>query len=488
MAAWDTLPIFYPNASQVDLASDLNSVREHVRLVDGWSYRNEPAFDSSTGVDTNTPGYYRSNDPLRIWWGAARFVAGCTTLTIEGRAAKSSAESLRVYVGGGDVSGSGTLLGTITLPASIGDFSQSFAISGYNDGNVVTVELVIAGGHTGTATYIINDVYLSPISKSGWVAAPSFASVADATDASKLNALCTACQWVYERMRLVPMPTRQMLFYNQGPFKPTSDPQHVNRPMYYGSIGKYYSNAALKLKMWVVSTTTTGWKFDVYLNGSVAYSSPTYGIGGQQIDQTLSLASYTLGSRVRVHILASTVTAGTADPLRFTRWTNGVLHAVADSGGWPYATLPAAFSGPSATTNANTLRASLAALSTIVNDTKARIDARPELWGRSRAVRRHYTKNGATEQLLQARARHSIWQRTGNELFVKGTDVKLAYGPVSVEIDTAGEGWENYKHLVETEIDAQNGTMVYLDDYDALDYGTAYRLLGNVLGAWEYIG
>ena len=52
MAAWDSLPTFYPNASQVELASDLNSVREHVRLVDGWSYRNEPALDSSSGLDT----------------------------------------------------------------------------------------------------------------------------------------------------------------------------------------------------------------------------------------------------------------------------------------------------------------------------------------------------------------------------------------------------------------------------------------------------
>lgn len=487
MAAWDSLPIFYPNASQVELASDLNSVREHVRLIDGWSYRNEPAFDSSTGVDTGAPGYYSGTTPLRIWWGAVRFVAGCTTLTIEGRGSQTGSESLKVYVNGGDTTTSGTLLGTITLPGVFGDFSQSFSISG-TDGDVITVELVIQGAHSTTAIYIINDVYLSPVSKSGWVAAPSFVSVADATDHSKLNALTAACQWMYERMRLVPMPAKQMLFYNLGPFKPTTDPQHLNRPMYHASVGKYYSNAALRLKMWVVSTTTTGWKFDVLLNGVTAYSSPTYGIGGQQIDQTISLSSYTLGTRVRVAILASTVTAGTAEPIRFTRWSCGVLHAVADSGGWPYATLPAQFTGPSATTNANTLRGNLATLSTIVNDAKARIDARSELWGRSRAVRRHFTRNGATEQLLQARARHGFWQRTGSELFVKGSDIQVGYGPMSVEVDADSNGWENYSFLKTEALDATNGVTAYLDDFEALDYGTAYRLLGNPIYAAEYIG
>lgn len=487
MAAWSTLPIFYPSAGQVLSAADLNQVREAVRLVDAWSYRNEPALDSSTGVDTNTPGYVASSDPLRIWWGAARFVSGCTTVTVEGYGAKSSAESLKVYVNGSDVSGSGTLAGTITLPSVAGAFSGSFAISG-SDGDIITIELVIAGVHTSAAAYVITDVYLSSISKSGWVAAPSFAAVADATDATKLNQLTASCQWLYERLRQVPMPARQMLYYNLGPFKPITDPQHLNRPMYYGSIGKYYSNASLRLKLWIVSTTTTGWKFDVYLNGVSVYTSPTYGIGGQAIDQTLSLASYTIGTRVRVYILASTVTAGSAFPLRFTRWSNGVMHAVADGTNWPYASLPAAFDTPNTLTNANTLRAALASLSTIVNAVKTRIDGRPELWNRSRAVRRHFTKNGATETLLQARARHGFWQRTGSELIVKGTDIKIAYGPVSVDVDADSNGWEGYTFLKNEAVDATNGTSVYLDDMEALDYGMSYRLLGNPIYAAEVVG
>lgn len=469
-------------------ASDLNQIREACRLVDGWSYRIDPAFDSSAGLDTNAPGYFSTSTPLRIWWGAVLFRTGCTTLTVEGRGALTGSESLKVYINGSDVTTSGTLAGTITLPGALGDFSGSFAVSG-SDGDIITVELVIQGSHLSTAQYTINDVYLSPVTKSGWVAAPSFASVADATDATKLNQLAFSLQWMYERLRMIPIPARQNLFYNLGPFKATSDPQHLNRPMWHGSVGKYYTNTDLRMRWYSISTTTTGYKFDVYLNGVLTSTSPTYGIGATTTDLTLSLASYTIGTRVRIAILASTVTPSTTFPLRFTRWSNSVMHAVADSGGWPYAALPLAFDAPNTLTNANTLRAALASLSTIVNNTKTRIDGRPELWARSRAVRRHYTKNGATEGLLQARARHGVWQRTGSELIVKGDDVQIGYGPVSLpEIDAEGNGWEKYAFLINEAVDAEQGTTVYLDDMQALEYGMAYRLLGNVIGAWEQVG
>lgn len=487
MTAWSTLPTFYPSAGQVLSAADLNQLREAARLIDAWSYRIDPAFDSSSGLDTGAPGYENTTTPVRIWWGAVLFRTGCTTLTVEARGALTGSESLKVYIGGGDTTLSGTLLGTITIPGSLADFSGSFAISGYTDGDIIPVEIVVQGAHLSTAIYIINDVYLSTVSKSGWVAAPSFASVADATDATKLNQLTFSLQWMYERIRMIPIPARQMLMYNLGPFKATTDPQHLNRPMYHGSVGKYYSNASLRIKMWVVSTTTVGWKFDVLLNGVNAYSSPTYGIGGQPIDVPISLASYTLGTRVRIAILASTVTPGTAFPLRFTRWSNGVMHAVAGTA-WPYAALPAAFDTPNTLTNANTLRAALASLATIVNDAKTRIDGRPELWARSRAVRRHSTKNGSTEQILQARSRHGFWQRAGSELIVKGSDIKIAYGPVSVEVDADSNGWENYTYLKNEAIDAEDGISFYLDDLEALDYGMAYRVLGNPIYAAEQVG
>lgn len=487
MGIFQSFPIFYDNAGQILSAADLNLIRENVGLVDAWTYRNEPAFDSSTGVDTNTPGYVSTADPLRIWWGALRFIAGMTTLTIEGYGQRSGSEVLRVYIGGTDVSRSGVPLGSITLPTSAGTFAGSFSLAGYNDGDVVPIELVIEGAHAGTANWQISDVYATPVSMSGWPGVPTFGTT---FSAASLNGLCAAAQWVYERLRLVPIQPRLVMYYNLGPFKDPSysDPQHTNRPMYYGSVAKYYSNSTLKIYGAVTSLTTSGWSFTVYLNGVAAYSSPTYGVGTQIVDLNLSLASYTLGSRVRVAILASCTNGGTADPPRFTRWTFGVIHATADAGGWPYASLPTAFVGPSGTTTASSIQTSLNALATNIANAKARIDARPELWSRGRAVRRHYTRNGDTEGLLQARARPYFWQRQGEQLYAKGKNVKIGYGPITISVDGQANGWENYTFQHEETIDADSGATVYLDGYKGLDIGATYRVLGEPIYVAEYIG
>lgn len=488
MAAFSTLPIWYDNAGQLDSATDLNVMREAAGLIDRWTYRSDPAFDSSAGLDTNTVGYYSSANPMRIWWGAARFVGGCTTLTVEGYGLRSQSENIKVYINGTDVVASGTNVITITLPTSVGTFSGTWTVSGLTDGQIVPIEIVINGVHDLTANYQITDVYFSSISKSGWVAAPTF--TASTVNAANLNALCTALQWVYDRMRLVPMQAHLGQFYALGPFKDPSsgDAQHTDRPMYYGSIGKYYSNAILRVGGSVTSLTTTQWNFKVYLNGTLAYTSSTYGVGTQAIYAPIALTSYTLGTRVRVAILASALNGGTADPLRFTHWTIGILRAEPDGTGWPYASLPAAFVGPTGgTVTMSSVVTKLNSLSTIVNNAKTRIDGRPELWARSRAMRRYYNRDDNAD-LYKSRARPYFPRRVGSELYVKGTNVELGYGPITMKIDAQFNGWSDYETYKKQQIsDSANGVLVYLDDLEGLDVGTAYMILGDPLYGAEYI-
>lgn len=491
MAAFEDMPTFFDNAGQLVSATDLNVIRTNAGLVDRWTYRAEPVFDSSTGVDTNTPGYYSTTSPLRIWWGAVRFLAGCTTLTVEMKGQLSGSASIKVYVGGSGVSGSGALAMTLTPPGSFGVFSGTYTLpGGLIDGEVYQIEIRVEGAHSANANYQVQDVYLSPVAKSGWSAAPTF--TASTVNAANLNALCTACGWVYERMRLVPMVPHLRLWYNLGPFKDPSyaDPQHTNRPMFYGSIGRYYSDAELRITGVVQSLTTTGWSFVVQLNGVTAYTSPTYGVGTQVINIRLSLATYTLGSRVAVAILASATGTSIVQPIRFTRWTLSVMHAVADSGGWPYAALPSAFVGPSVGTSTwSAVVAALNSLSVIVNNAKSRIDARPELWGRIRAMRRHYTRNVDTEDLYVARARPTFPWRVGSELFVKGPNVEIQWGVFQPpSIDANANGWEKYSFSQKQGVDdSANGALVYLDDLAGLDVGSIYALFGDPLWAGEYI-
>ncbi|HNP70620.1 MAG TPA: hypothetical protein PKK15_05915 [Kouleothrix sp.] len=492
MAIWETLPTFYDNAGQLDSATDLNTLRAAAGLVDRWTYRADPLFDSSTGVDTNTPGYYATVSPLRIWWGGVRYISGCTTLTVEMKGQLSGSETIKVYWNGTDASGSGTLAMTLTPPGSFGAFSGTYALpGGLTDGDVYRIEIRIEGTHSASANYQVQDVYLSPVTKSGWSAAPSFS--ASTVNAANLNALATSIQWVYDRMRLVPIVPHLRLWYNLGPFKDPSygDPQHTNRPMIYGSIGRYTSTAELRITGVVQSLTTSGWSFVVQLNGATAYSSPTYGVGTQAIDLRLPLTSYALGSRVAVAILATCSNGGTSNPPRFTRWTLSIMHAVAPSGGWPYASLPAKFGGPAqGTTPWSTVVSGLNSLATVVNNAKARIDARPEQWGRIRAMRRHYTRNIDTEFLLQARAR-PIWPwRTGAELYVKGANVEVQWGVLQAPVvDANANGWEQYSMSQKQTIDGSaTGATVYLDDLPGLDIGSFFTLFGDPWWAGEYIG
>ncbi len=492
MAIWATLPTFYDSAGQLDSATDFNLMREAAGLIDRWTYRVDPVFDSTTGVDTNTPGYFSTVTPLRIWWGAVRFQTGLTTLTVEMKGQLTNAESIKVYWNGTDATGSGTLAITLTPPGSFGAFSGTYTLpGGLVDGAVYQIEIRIEGAHTAAATYQMVDVYLSPITKSGWVAAPTF--TASTVNAANLNALAFSLQWMYDRMRLVPMVPHLSMLYNLGPFKdPASgDPQHTDRPMWYGTAGRYYSNSTLVVAGAIQSLTTTGWNFKIYINGSVVYTSPTYGIGNQVIRVTQSLAAYTLGTRVSVAILASATTGGTAVPLRFTRFTLGLMAVGSDGSGWPYASLPAAFVGPATGTSTfSAVVTALNSLSTIVNDAKTRIDGRPEQWGRVRAMRRHYTRNTDTEGLLVARARPHIPFRVGSELFVKGTNTEIQWGVFQpATIDANANGWENYSMSQKQQIsDSATGSLVYLDDLPGLDVGSTYMIWNDPLWAGEYIG
>jgi hypothetical protein len=490
MAAFETLPTFYDSAGQFLSKTDLNLLRTNVGLIDRWTYRSEAAFDSSTGVDTNTPLYYQAGTPMRIWWGAARYVAGCTTLTVEGFGKQSSAENIKVYVNGTDVSGSGTLAITITLPTgTAAAFSGSWTVSGLTDGQIVPIEVRVEGAHTTTASYEITDIYFSSISKSGWPGVPTFTT--SSVNAANLNQLCTATQWVYDRMRLVPMTPRLGLFYNLGPFFDPSrgDPQHTDRPMYYGSIGRYYSNQILRIAMTVQSITTPGWLYKIYLNDTLVETSATYGIGQQPFYRPFSLSSYALGSRVRIKITASSTNGGTADPLRRTRWTFPIVRGEPDGSGWGYASLPAAFVGPAtSTTTWSTVVSNLNSLATIVSNAKSRIDGRPELWARSRAMRRYYNRDDSHD-IQQARARPYFPRRTGSELYVKGAGVELNWGVITPgTLDAEDNGWEKYSFGAKQSIsDSATGQLIYLDDLKGLDMGSAYTAFGDPLYLAEYI-
>jgi len=474
------VPTFYDGVNMIESAPALRALRRNAALVDGLSYRQMPCFDSSAGLDTYTPGYYPASGPFRDWNGYFRFRSGMTTLTIEGSADLQDTEVIKVYL-----NGSGTSSLSI-VPAD--PFSEDITISGlgYTDGQIVQIELKVenTGSSTAAGRYVIYDIYASPISyATPWPGVPTFSSTYSAL---KLNQLSNAAIWLFNRMAATPIVPNLVMRYALGSFGTSPN----LRPLWYGSVGRYYSNDILRIYGEFTNVTDVAQRLKVYLGGSLAYTSSNYGPGTWPISIAIAL-THTLGERIEASVWEETVTPGAVSAAwKQSRFSLLVRRSEADGSGYPYATMPSDFT---AATNigATTLNGRLNALATVLSNAKARIDARPEIWGRARAVRRWFGKNGEdTQGNFDARARVGLI-RQGYRLVVKGKGVSIAFGPITVPSDPQkGPQYDTHTYGKTTSVidgDKADTRTIYLDSIEGLVPGTLYVLTGDVQYAEELL-
>jgi len=473
------VPTFYDSVGMILSAADLRAIRRNAAIVDGLSYRQMPCFDSSAGLDTYTVGYYPSSPPFRIWNGYFRFRSGMTTLTIEGSATPAGSETIKVFL-----NGSGTAAATITPTSS---FTQNITISGlgYTDGQIVQVELQVQGSaSTATARYVIYDIYASPISfATAWPGVPTFSGTYSAL---KLNQLSNAAQWLFDRMAATPIVPNLMMRYALGSFGTLPN----LRPLWYGSVGRYFSNDIFRLFGVYTNVTDVAQKLYVYINGSLASTLGPFGPGTATISIPVAL-THTLGTRVEASVWEETITPGAVQAAwKQSRFSLTYRYSQADGSGYPYATMPADFS-PAVNISAATLDSRLNALATVLNNTKTRIDNTPNIWNRARAVRRWFGKNGEdTQGDFDARAR-PFFARQGYRLVVKGKGVSIGFGPITVPSDPQkGPQYDAHTYgKTESVIDGDkvDTKTVYLDSIDGLVPGTTYQLVGDVQYAEELL-
>lgn len=473
------VPTFYDGVDMILSAADLRALRRNAAIVDGLSYRPMPCFDSSAGLDTYTVGYYPSSPPFRIWNGYFRFRSGMATLTIVGSATPAGAETIKVFLNGG-----GAAVATITPSSS---FTQNITISGlgYTDGQIVQVELQVQGSAaTSGARYVIYDIYASPISyATPWPGVPTFSGTYSAL---KLNQLSNAATWLFGRMAATPIVPNLMMRYALGSFGTLPN----LRPLWYGSVGRYYSNDIFRLYGVYTNVTDIAQKLYVYINGSLAATLGPFGPGTATISIPVAL-THTLGTRVEASIWEETVTPGAVSAAwKQSRFSLTYRYSQADSSGYPYAAMPTDFT-PATSISAATLDSRLNSLATILSDTKARIDATPAIWDRARAVRRWFGKNGEdTQDDFDARAR-PFFSRQGYRLVVRGKGVSIGFGAITVPSDPQkGPLYDKHTYgRTESVVDGDkvDTKTVYLDSIEGLVPGTTYQLLGDVQYAEELL-
>jgi hypothetical protein len=454
-------PVFRDNVGQLLSHEDLDILRDNAAYCDILSLRLMPGFVSSGGPDSRTPGFYPTSGTFPLWYGNIRFRTGLTTLTIEGNAANWGSVTIRLYV-------NNTLRITCTPAAS---FSGTWAITGLADGEVADIRVDAFGTSPSNAKYVITAIYATPLTYSvSWPGVPTFVST---WSAALLTQLCDAMQWVYDRANVAPIRPDLALLYQLAPFS------GENRPMYYGSVGRWFSNSQFRFGGNFMNATNTATNFDVYFNGGLVYSSGNLPIGTTVFSTAISLASYSVGQQIEVAIFVNNTVAG-PKPWAFSRLTLNAARSEVDTSAI-YASMLATPPADVAVAR-TTLAAFLNNLSATVLAAHDRIVNTPAVFSRVWAQRRFFSKTNSMSELSQRRGRPRII-RQGDRLTVRGKGVSMGWGPIVLPTNEAGldfDNWTNVHTAPLTDTDKVSTTTVYLDNFEGLSYGLPAYIVGDV--------
>lgn len=453
-------PVFRDNVGQLLSHEDLDVLRDNAAYCDILASRPMPGFVSSGGPDSRTPGYYPTSGTFTLWFGNIRYRTGLTTLTIEGAAANWGSVTIRVYV-------NGTLRITITPSAS---FSGTWTIAGLADGEVADLRVDAFGSSPANAVYVILAIYATPLTYSvTWPGVPTFTTT---WSAAKLTQLCDAMQWVYDRANVAPIRPDLSLLYQLAPF--SGD----NRPMYFGSVGRWFSNSQFRFGGSLMNATSPGLQIDVYFDGSLVYSSANIPVGTTVFSTALSLAGFSVGQQIQVAIYVNNTIAG-PQPWSFSRLTLNAARSEVDTSAI-YATMLA--TPPADIAYARTsLAAFLNGLSATVLGAHDRIVNTPAVFSRIWAQRRFFSKTNSMSELSQRRGRPRI-TRQGDRLTVRGKGVSIGWGPIVLPTNEAGFDFDNWSPIhtaALTDSDKIQTQTVYLDNFAGLTMGLPAYIIGD---------
>ncbi len=464
-------PIFTDNIGQLLSHEDLEIIRSNVGYAEMLSYRMMPGFPSSGGVDTGTPEWYRGSGTFTIWFGSVRFRTGMTTLAVQGTSANTGSMTFKVYV-------NNALVASVAPGAT---WQTTWTISGFADGEVFEVQVravFSAGVAPANAKYVVTAVYGTPIDfPFTWGGVPTFTT---AWTAAKLNQLCDAAEWVYNRASAVPIRPDLAILYGLGPF------QGLNLPMYYGSIGRWFSNSEFWFAGQILNDSSPGLYLEVYFDGVKVYTSVNCPVGVTNLYFNISLAAYAVGQQIEVKIFLNNTIPAAQSAWSYCRATFNAMRSQVDTSA-VYTNITAT-PVEDVTTSPATLAAYLNDLSATVLAAHDRIVNTPAVFNRVWGVRRWFSRANNFDDIAQFRGRPRFI-RTGHRLTVRGRGVSIGWGPISVPPSDRNI-FETYKFLHEqaiTDNDHDETKDVYLDSLPGLEYGVPYYLLGNFTWAEEHV-
>ena len=460
-------------------ASDLNMLLEAAIMLDGLSYRPQPAFEASDSGRRNATEDTTGLANYRMWWGTLRFQTGMTHLYAYGGSASASG-TIQLWVDGilrDTVNANGNVNGTAWT------LTYDMTSAGYANGRILPVEIKAAGNINKTGVRWPLMVWAEPVSiGTAWPGVPNFNYH---FEPSLLNNLRSAAQWLWDRMNIVPMIPQQ------GQVLRPNTHKSEKLTLFRGGIPRFFSQDELRIEMFARLLPNTTEVITVEVNGALVHTSATIpkNASGYTFDIKIPL-THTMGSTVSVEVLgeATVPTPYTRINSRFDIRRIGTSAITTPYPAPTNPSAPAAFVEDGSIA-ATTLRDRLNDISDILLNVHQRIQNTPHLWNRYRVPRRRYALDNAQNTKL-AKRYIAISQRKGDRLVVRGKGVVLLWGWWKVAEKEGELDYDDYEFQYSeglTDGATVETKTIYFDAYPSLFVGTWYAIGGDLHGAWEYM-
>lgn len=453
--------------------TDLEQLRNNTQILQNIVNRSEPVFS----IGRKLKGWEGRWSPGSIFWkGGFMYRIGMETarfvFTSIAEAGNNGARVKILF----DVNG----VITEEYNQAIVNESKNINITinnrSWNDHTVVYVTAYIFGNTSvvepTNCTAYFSDAYCFPLTlQTSYTTSPTVTDI----NASTLNAIANAQNWLAQRLALVPYTPIMAYRYWQGTAQSGKEVK-----IFYGTVS--VSNFNNKLKGNVSLTT---WNQQTYFRVRVNGQNIDYGpytenqTANIPIDIDLSALGCVANTDYIVE-LSEVCVVGNPESYRNTRNTRintGLFYLAADT--YSNTTLPTVPT-PLELLEFSDLKSYLQTLSTINNNVKTRIDNQTKIFNRARMFRDRFGISKDQDEYWKTEM-YIRNMRRGDILEVRGKGLRLAAGPIDPKITADNEKWEyTYKYEEDiTDGDGYQTKFIYLDQYPWITYGTPYYVLGS---------
>lgn len=483
---------FFATGTDVHVTDGLDVLWANARALDLATLRLRDAFQSHAEHRVE----FIHTNPLEGWWGGGfRFATGLTTLTVmtyTHSLGTSVAPRVRVRFNGVHIT---------DWTLAVGLQTHTVAITGWGlaHGQAVDVTLQIVDpaapmpdlGEPASSDsprwgrYDVMDAYVGPLSATytpAWPAEPSWST---SPTSALFTLLGARSNWLAERVGLVPWPLWQRVFNSPGLYwAPTT--YHI----WSGGVTRGVGTRLVVEYQYII-TTNIAERFRLLINGSEVATTPVLTAGDTSWNGVwdVNISGYSASVPLRLEIQSVITAARDADaggrPSRFTLTSCRV-----ERGSSGHQAMPVRFVPEQQMTWA-TLRSYLMGLNSILNGVKSRIDSTPDLFDRARLFRSGYAYDEGARLYLETRHTPIQQRRMGRRLVVRGKNVKIGWGPLTIlpPEERDGEvGLEFGASETLTAADKVETREIWLDQLPGLELGMTYVLTGgDVRYAAEYL-